>query len=206
MSLNLKLRQTPGGEQLVLEATDDYGNMSVVTAPAGTVENARKDQTAYRKDLFAKLGATCWRLGEYADEMPGRFVAASTLTSLRRRAVEAIERARQLTRPVDKRRPINFDDISAGVMLRNVANSRAERLCSEIGVSGRPAVEVSNAAKIPGLKVMECKYCLRKELGACLKTPAGKKLAGPLFLDSERNLRYKLNFDCKSCVMWLELV
>ena len=51
-------------------------------------------------------------------------------------------------------------------------------------------------------RVMETRYCLRRELGACLKTPAGNSLPTELYLTSGSN-RFRLEFDCRRCLMHL---
>lgn len=69
------------------------------------------------------------------------------------------------------------------------------------------SVEVLNDASVEALNdasveapVMTTRYCLRKELGKCLKDPSGKDWRGPLTLISA-NTRLRLDFDCKNCRM-----
>lgn len=51
---------------------------------------------------------------------------------------------------------------------------------------------------------MTTRYCLRHELGACLKTPSGKQLPQKLFLKmSDRDTAFELRFDCRRCRMEL---
>ena len=47
---------------------------------------------------------------------------------------------------------------------------------------------------------METRYCLRREMGACLKNKEGNKLPSPLYLTSEGK-RFRLDFDCRNCRM-----
>ncbi|MDE6782779.1 MAG: hypothetical protein K2J17_03545, partial [Paramuribaculum sp.] len=49
-------------------------------------------------------------------------------------------------------------------------------------------------------RVMTTRYCLRRELGACLRTPSAAKLPPKLFIRSGP-IRLALNFDCKNCEM-----
>ena len=82
----------------------------------------------------------------------------------------------------------------------NVANALARRLYAEHGVQdAEPAMEVSGKPG-KGVTVMHTRYCLRRELGICLKTDAGRKQVGKLFLrHGETTLA--LEFDCKNCEM-----
>ena len=47
---------------------------------------------------------------------------------------------------------------------------------------------------------MTTDYCLRRELGACLKSQTSQKLPDELFLDSPAGL-LRLDFDCAACRM-----
>ena len=47
---------------------------------------------------------------------------------------------------------------------------------------------------------MTTRYCLRREMGECLK--CGSKLRGPLYLVHGMH-RYELQFDCARCEMKL---
>ncbi|MEE1148027.1 MAG: hypothetical protein UHN93_02105, partial [Alistipes sp.] len=47
-------------------------------------------------------------------------------------------------------------------------------------------------------RVMESSYCIRREIGECLKR--GSQLRERLYLEHGRH-RYLLDFDCKNCRM-----
>ena len=63
------------------------------------------------------------------------------------------------------------------------------------------AKEIGEAFELTHVKdaeLMRSKYCIRHELGMCLKdSPAS---SGPLFLVNNGK-RYRLGFDCSSCEM-----
>ena len=88
----------------------------------------------------------------------------------------------------------------------NIANHLAAEFYSEL--SGIAAEKLPQALEtdIPkGIaadrRIMETRYCLRRELGACLKKAGeGKTLPSPLFLTSG-NSRLRLEFDCRNCRM-----
>ncbi len=55
---------------------------------------------------------------------------------------------------------------------------------------------------------MQCRYCLRHELGVCLtypgkssSLPSGEVGRGPLFLRLADGRRFRLEFDCRQCQM-----
>lgn len=60
------------------------------------------------------------------------------------------------------------------------------------------------AAQVPdGTTVMTTRYCLRRQLGACLRTPEGKILPAKLFI-TNGNVRFALEFDCARCQMHIK--
>lgn len=48
--------------------------------------------------------------------------------------------------------------------------------------------------------LMETRYCLRREIGACLKEGGEKMFAEPLTLRGQ-GFEMRLEFDCKNCKM-----
>lgn len=86
----------------------------------------------------------------------------------------------------------------------NITNKMAEqfyRLRGVLTVERAPEV-TSNFA--PNVELMRTRYCLRYELGACLRK-YGARLPDPLFLQNgERRLR--LAFDCTHCEMTIHAV
>jgi putative protease len=59
-----------------------------------------------------------------------------------------------------------------------------------------PALELRKT--LEGETVMRTRYCVRREMGECLKE--GTKLRGGLRLE-RGNTRYRLDFDCAACEM-----
>lgn len=208
MFLDLRLRIPAGKKMAVLDASDRYGHRISVSQEMPELQVARKSQDEYRRNLFAKLGETDWTLGDYYDEAVDFFLPASALTALKKRALDAIESCRKATRTVDYRRTMDAALLSKAIKEigrpRNIANDNARELFHENGRTDTvEALEVQEPGARREIPVMECRYCLRRELGVCLKTPDGKKLKGPLTLDSGRGIRYRLDFDCKNCRMSL---
>ena len=90
----------------------------------------------------------------------------------------------------------------------NVANYLAKKLYQDHGVTSvEPAMECQMAEKITtdGLEVMHTRYCLRRELGACLKSKDANKLPARLFLRTGNHL-ISIYCDCTNCEMHLTRV
>lgn len=159
------------------------------------------------RPVFAKLGGTVYRLGEFVNNLaPSTFIPASQLTVLRRRVVEALDEANLATYRYDFRR--QEKDVAypcAELDARdNVANSLSRRFYEDHGVSKMTqAVEVCRPEG--DTPVMTTRYCLRRELGCCLKdrnVAERRRLryAGPLTMTTGRHT-FRLDFDCRNCEM-----
>lgn len=160
------------------------------------------------RPIFAKLGNTVYELEEFESRLsPDIFIPVSQLTALRRELFALLDKANEAVYPFAYR---GNEDESARYPEEqldargNVANSRAEKFYRRHGVKKiEKAVEVSQSAS--GREVMTTRYCLRRELGCCLKdkdVPESKRkrFQGPLTISSGPH-KYHLEFDCRRCEM-----
>ncbi len=194
--------------RLCLRFTDDYGVDATVTDDTPLeIQTARKPDTGVRSETLGKLGDTRYVLRNLADRIaPEIFLPASVLARLRRKAVEAFDMARQLTRPTELRRTEN-KKVSLPEEARqlsyhdNVSNRLAAEFYTSHGaVSIAPALETMPRLPEGELRVMTCRYCLRRELGACLREGGVDVIKPPLHL-VRGNRRWRLDFDCRTCRM-----
>lgn len=192
--------------RVALKLTDDIGVSAETTADA-PLQKARTPQGAYRLRALSKLGDTIYTLGSLADSLKDDdFIAASVMSDLRRRAVAVLDAARKSAYRYDYRRK-EAEAISPYKQASldrhdNVANSLALKFFSDHGIKvGENALEVMPEIPERDLRVMTTRYCLRRELGACLRTAEGRRLPSPLFLQASSGLTFRLDFDCKKCRM-----
>ena len=81
----------------------------------------------------------------------------------------------------------------------NVTNSMAAEFYRRHGAREiEPALECARSTV--GQRVMESSYCIRREIGECLRERP--TLRGDLYLRHGAS-RYRLEFDCRRCVMSL---
>lgn len=194
--------------RVALKLTDDRGVSAETTAEAQRQE-AHTPQRAYRLRTLSKLGDTAYALDCLDDHLDdGDFIAATILTDLRRRTVALLDATRRAAYVYGYRRkeskaiipfkqsPLDSHD--------NVANSLALKFYIDhhIKVNGK-ALEVMPGIPEGDLRVMTTRYCLRRELGACLRTSEGRHLPSPLFLRSSSGVTFRLDFDCKNCRMYV---
>ncbi len=203
-----------GNDSLVLEIVDSDG-VSAVSVTHVDVQPARTPQAAARRNVLSKLGETEFTLNGIEDTCGDVFVPVSVLASLRREAVELLRGTYRARHRFDRRRErIAALRLPDGYVISrhdNIANRLAAKFYEK--VSGIPARNLPSACETaPSGRsfadkdrlVMQTRYCLRRELGTCLKTPTGKKLPAPLFITSGNN-RFRLDFDCANCRMSVSL-
>jgi putative protease len=199
IAVNAELRYTSGLLSLTLD--DERGNRITHTLPCD-LQPAAKPQGERQRAELGRLGGTIYRLGEA--QVPGdMFIPASLLSQLRRETIEMLDRAHRITRPIDKRRP---EDKSAPCHVTslepadNVANRLAEQLYRDHGVTDIvPALEVGTPANA-STPLMHTRYCLRRQLGACLKGKNATALPRDIYLRTGNTL-LRVNCDCKTCEM-----
>ena len=203
IAVDADLRYT--GNQLVLTLCDERGNRVTHTTECD-LQPAAKPQNDRQTAELAKLGGTIYRLRE-AQVSGDVFIPASLLARLRRETIELLDRAHGITRPVDKRRPEDKAatcPVTALTPADNVANRLSDQLYRDHGVTDIvPALEAATpvTATTP---LMHTRYCLRRQLGACLKGRNANRLPRDLYLKTGSTL-LRVTCDCKSCEMLLTL-
>ena len=202
IALTMTLTPLPDG-RIALSVADTRGNEVTATAEA-PLETARGDQREPRKRVLSKLGDTVYTLQSLDDRLGDRFIPASALTALRRRAIALLDSSQLMRyRREQRRRPAeNATEAPRSVGYEaNVANRRAARFYKDHNITvSRKALEVDRPRAGEEIRVMTTRYCLRRELGCCLRHESATKLPRELFLLSGNN-RYRLDFDCRNCEM-----
>lgn len=159
-----------------------------------------------RRKVIAKLGDTVFSLRDFEDRIPlDNFIPNSILANLRRLAAEALESGLLANRPLSLPAPRHLEPGTEGSeTAENVANSVAAKIYRDLKSSSIiPAAEIMDSRQLSekDFTVMECRYCLRRELNACLqKKEEASRLPSPIFIRTG-NIRYRLDFNCKKCEM-----
>ena len=207
-TINLDLTLWTAGKQLCLKTVDERGCAVVHSIALNNgPEPAKLPQAERQRQVLAKLGDTIYRLkqcyivGDY-------FIPVSVIAQLRRKTIELLERTHRTSYHRDLRKPENKEASFPNRILEsadNVANHIAEQFYRDHGVTTiEPAIEVSGMAN-DSHPVMHTRYCLRRELGACIKDKnAHSKLPSPLFLRNGNTL-LKIDCNCSKCEMKISL-
>ena len=149
-----------------------------------------------------KSGDTIFAVREVEVRGAEWFVPASLAAGVRREALGALLQAR-LARPLPHRilpeNPAARYPAERLTAEENVTNRLAEAFYRDHGVREiEPPLE--RAASAVGHTVMRSAYCIRREIGECLRE--GSRLGGDLYLEHGAE-RFRLVFDCAACEMSL---
>lgn len=186
---------------IALTLEDERGCRVTHSIPC-EVQQADKPQDERQAAELAKLGGTIYRLRE-VKTAGDLFIPASLLAKLRREAIQLLDGAHRVTRPVDIRRLENKSFPYSATALSpadNVANHLARQVYMDHGVTDiTPALEAGTPAT-SSTPLMHTRYCLRRQLGACLKGKNANALPRDLFLRTGETL-LRVTCDCNRCEM-----
>ena len=211
--VSMEFGATPDGFRLAMTVDTGEGKTLewAVATPFEHQQANRPQEDNIRKQL-SKLGGTIFeQKGLTIDQdAKGLFIPSSVLAQLRRDAVEAYGKALEkatadvgLTRDQEGTgAPARFwsEEYKKYPYLFNVANREARAFYEAHGLSGmEPALET---AEPRGVVAMQCRYCIRYELGFCVRR-GGKKpeWREPLTLRLGDGRGFRLDFRCGECQM-----
>ena len=211
IAVQMQLSEIEKGLHLLL--IDSDGCQAEVTAPCAKEPALNADRaTEMASRQLGKLGDTPFELETFTDRCEQPFhVAASTWNKLRRQGVAALEAERLRQHHRGTKAVANPDAQVQDKNLdyrANVINQASQAFYKEHGAE-QIEYGLERTHDYVGKALMTTKYCLRHELGCCLKqNPDNWQLPHPddyrdkLYLINNGN-RFELSFDCRSCVMRL---
>lgn len=192
---------------LLLEAGIKDQQCKVAASREITLDTAKNPQMENIKKQLSKLGNTEFAIDGISlqpAEFPW-FVPNSLLSDMRRECVEQLENrntATPGTKSVDKARTAPAGHFSMYPMpyMYNIANRLAEEFYKEEGLKTiLPAFELQ---KPQSPLIMQCRYCLRYEIGQCKKrSNPDTMLKDPLRIRLGDGRTFRLEFNCAHCMM-----
>jgi putative protease len=194
--------------EIALTVTDEDGFTASSRLDFAFQEARQPDKIAAQiRNQLTSTGNTIFTVTDLGleTEKPG-FLPLSTLNSLRRDALDRLLSERKKGYVINKRRepavpPPEYPEKNLDYRA-NVFNRNARTFYEKHGVTViEDALEAGGSTS--GKTLMTTRYCIRREIGACLKETGGRDLVPPLTLtDGKRT--YTLRFDCKACRMHVE--
>ena len=173
------------------------GRVEMPLAEAVDVERMRSSAVAQ----IAKSGDTVFRITDVSIVSAVRFVPVSVLNTLRRETLDALL-AERMAAPMNpelkSENPEARYPYSRVSEYENVTNRLSREFYLSHGADD-VAPPLETAYSMHGHRVMRTRYCIRRETGRCLKDKPSFG-GGQLYL-VRGNMRYRLEFDCRQCMM-----
>lgn len=203
LAVTFTLRDTDDG--LALQAEDENGVTAefALACEKPVAEKPEQARAANEKQL-TKTGGTLFECAAVRMETAADyFLPFAFLNALRRGVLEALlaERLRRYPKATGgvKRNDAPYPEKRL-TFLGNVLNRRAADFYRRHGVTEiEPAAEAG--AVLRGRAVMTTKYCLKHQLGLCMKQHPATRPPEPLSLHDEEGHVLELRFDCRRCEM-----
>ena len=215
--LGIRINIKASAEGLHIEAKTCDEKLHINLQKDISLEKAQKSQVDNIKRQISKFGNTIFTVEDVIVEPTDFpwFIPNSILAEIRRQATdELMGRLSEMsenqkdTKMKDHARQIpengkgSFHSISSYQQpyMYNIANRLAHSFYEQEGMSDiTPAFEIK---KPSSPLVMQCRYCLRHELGQCKKShKQSGLLKEPLHLRLADGRTFRLEFDCKKCQM-----
>lgn len=182
-----------------------------------SLEKAQKSQVDNIKRQISKFGNTIFTVEDVIVEPTDFpwFIPNSILAEIRRQAADELmgrlsemsenqkdTKTKDQAQQLPDNGKVSFHSISSyqHPYMYNIANRLAHSFYEQEGMSDiTPAFEIK---KPSSPLVMQCRYCLRHELGQCKKShKQSGLLKEPLHLRLADGRTFRLEFDCKKCQM-----
>ena len=200
--------------KLTLTAKDEVGRTATVLSDCELQPAAKPQEENIRRQL-SKLGGTIYLCKDIEIDTKA-FIPSSVLATMRRNIVEKtlsplpLKGGEPLT---PSKHPFNGEKVPAYPIpyLYNASNRQAQAFYKAQGIEAK-SFEIGTSESAPSLRerageeaapllLMQCRYCLRNEMGYCTKSGKRAPWKEPLTISISDGREFQLQFDCKNCQM-----
>lgn len=215
--LGIRINIKASAEGLHIEAKTCDEKLHINLQKDISLEKAQKSQVDNIKRQISKFGNTIFTVEDVIVEPTDFpwFIPNSILAEIRRQATDELmgrlsemsenqkdTKTKDQAQQLPDKGKVSFHSISSYQQpyMYNIANRLAHSFYEQEGMSDiTPAFEIK---KPSSPLVMQCRYCLRHELGQCKKShKQSGLLKEPLHLRLADGRTFRLEFDCKKCQM-----
>lgn len=215
--LGIRINIKASAEGLHIEAKTCDEKLHINLQKDISLEKAQKSQVDNIKRQISKFGNTIFTVEDVIVEPKDFpwFIPNSILAEIRRQATDELmgrlsemsenqkdTKTKDQAQQLPDNGKVSFHSISSYQQpyMYNIANRLAHSFYEQEGMSDiTPAFEIR---KPSSPLVMQCRYCLRHELGQCKKShKQSGLLKEPLHLRLADGRTFRLEFDCKKCQM-----
>lgn len=214
--IDIAFRLAAEGNTLILSASDEMGRHAEVKTVC-ELQKAQKPQYDNIVRQLTKLGGTIF-FSDKVEVDTDAFIPSSVLANMRRDVVDAIISAPIYINKVENSgKNAANDHLKADVSepgkpeiagkkpsvypipyLYNASNDAAKAFYKHNGVGEATSFEMDAHH---GNVLMQCRYCLRNEMGYCTKTGKKAPWKEPLTISMTDGREFQLQFDCRHCQM-----
>lgn len=215
--LGIRINIKASAEGLYIETKTCDEKLHINLQKDISLEKAQKSQVDNIKRQISKFGNTIFTVEDVIVEPTDFpwFIPNSILAEIRRQATDELmgrlsemsenqkdTKTKDQAQQLPDNGKVSFHSISSYQQpyMYNIANRLAHSFYEQEGMSDiTPAFEIR---KPSSPLVMQCRYCLRHELGQCKKShKQSGLLKEPLHLRLADGRTFRLEFDCKKCQM-----
>lgn len=201
-TLALRLRFSDTTTGFALSATDEAGVQACINVDFAK-ETARTPQRQNIVGQLSKWGGTPFAVSNVdVDTEQEWFVPSSLLSDMRRRLCDTLLEEHRAHYPREERTmPATTHRFPADTLdyRGNVSNRPAREFYAMHGIQETaPAFEQQPPVGVP---LMFCKHCIKYSFGWCSRTGVKPPFKEPLYLISGDGKRFRLEFDCRACIM-----
>lgn len=201
LPVDIEMEETGNGFRLTM--TDDFGRCAFVEAEAEK-QIAHTHQSENIKRQLSKLGGTGLEARNITLGYSSNwFIPSSFIAEWRRTLTGEFLCKAKKGMPATSSTSANEHKPKAAEKhipyTGNVMNKLAEAFYKERGAETiEPAFEASHKE---GAALMYCRHCIRYSLNMCPKHHKNTLHKGELFIRLDNGKRFRLEFDCKNCIM-----
>lgn len=192
---------------LTLTIKDEQGNIRSNSMPFD-YQVAQKPQEENIKRQLTKLGGTIYHCDDVTieAEVDNPFIPSSLLTILRRDTLASDIKG--MEHSVDSIHHPSSTEMEQTELSRrydesyfyNASNKAAKVFYEQLGID---ATSYENDGFKKENVLMQCRYCLKAEMGYCSKTGRRAPWKEPLSIALSDGREFQLHFNCKKCEMWV---
>lgn len=201
LPVDIEIEETANGFRLTMNDDEHCAFIDIEAEK----QLGRTPQSDNVKRQLSKLGGTGLELRSFnISYRKNWFIPSSMLAEWRRTLVKEFVN-RQVTKQKDNRKPLPHNSKTpclsgqAITYLGNVMNNRATEFYRDLGAEViEPAFELKHQEGVP---LMFCRHCIRYSMGVCPKFNRNSQPQEQLFLRLANGKRFRLEFDCKNCIM-----
>ena len=205
--------------KLTLTAKDEVGRTATVQSDCELQPAAKPQEENIRRQL-SKLGGTIYQCKDIEIDTKA-FIPSSVLANIRREIIEKtlspLSLHRERAGEPKESRPTQGDLEGRPTpylynYLYNASNRKAKEFYKAQGIEA-DSFEIGTNESAPSLRgraggeaaspllLMQCRYCLRNEMGFCTKSGKRAPWKEPLTISISDGREFQLQFDCKNCQM-----